>query len=187
MLVTQLRNQDPTSPLQPHEFAAQLAQFSSVEQLTQLNAGMGALTGASQLNTLMGETAFSASLVGKEIVAAGNKVEIPNTGAGVVRLDVGLGGGVGTITLKDENGRVVATRPIGELKAGLQNVTLPADLPPGTYTYSVSCTGGNKSDVSVRTFVTGQVDSVHFDNGRITLRVGKLEVQLEDLSAIGKP
>src|SRR5262245_59898425 len=61
LLVTQLRNQDPTSPLQPYEFAAQLAQFSSVEQLTQLNAGVSALGGQSQLNTLMSETAFSAS------------------------------------------------------------------------------------------------------------------------------
>jgi flagellar basal-body rod modification protein FlgD len=187
LLVTQLRNQDPTSPMQAYEFAAQLAQFSSVEQLTQLNAGVGALAGASQLNTLMSETAFSSSLVGKDIVAAGNKVDIPKSGSGVVRVDVGVGGGSGTITLTDANGKEVATRSIGQLQAGVQNVTLPADLPPGTYTYAVKCTGANKSDVTVRTFITGHVDGVHFDNGNITLRVGNLEVQLEDLSEIGKP
>ena len=69
----------------------------------------------------------------------------------------------------------------------MQNVTLPNDLPPGTYTYSVTCTGANKTAVDVRTFVTGHVDGVHFDNGRITLRIGKLDVALEDLSEIGKP
>src|SRR5262249_43787617 len=130
LLVTQLRNQDPTSPLQPYEFAAQLAQFSTVEQLTQLNAGVSALGGQSQLNTLMSETAFSASLVGKDIVAAGNKVEIPNGAPGVVRIEVGLGGGAGVITLKDSNGKVVAERPIGALQAGGQDVTLPAGRPP---------------------------------------------------------
>ena len=152
-----------------------------------VRTGMNSLASASQLNTLMSETAFSASLVGKDIVAAGNQVEIPNTGPGTVRIDVGLGGGTGTITLKDASGREVATRPIGQLKAGVQTVTLPADLPPGTYTYSVKCTGANQSSVNVQTFVTGQVAGVHFDNGRITLRIGNLEVQLENLSEIGKP
>ena len=42
LLVAQLRNQDPTSPQEGHEFAAQLAQFSTVEQLTQLNATVAA-------------------------------------------------------------------------------------------------------------------------------------------------
>lgn len=187
LLVTQLRNQDPTSPMQPYEFAAQLAQFSSVEQLTELNSAVNALGGESQLNTLMSETSFSASLVGKDIVAAGNKVQIPKDTPGVVRIDVGIGGGSGTITLTDANGKVVAERPIGSLKAGVQNVTLPGDLPPGAYTYSVKCTGANGSDVAVKTFVTGHVDGVHFDNGKITLRLGDIEVQIEDLSEIGKP
>jgi flagellar basal-body rod modification protein FlgD len=187
MLVTQLKNQDPTSPLQPNEFAAQLAQFSSLEQLTQLNEGLDALNAAGQLNTLMSETSFSSSLVGKTIIATGNAVEIPQSGAGVVRVEVGTGGGDATITLKDKNGKVVAERPIGHLEAGVQNVTLPADLPPGDYTYSVKCTGANQSDVAVRTYITGRVDGVHFGNGTVTLRIGKLEVPLDDLSEIGAP
>lgn len=187
LLVTQLKNQDPTNPLQPHEFAAQLAQFTSVEQLTQLNAGIATLSDQSQLSTLMSETSFSASLVGKHIVAQGDQVEIPKSGPGNVRIDVGLGGGAGTLTLKDANGRTVATAPLGKLAAGPQTVELPADLPPGKYTYSVECKGANDAKVAVRTFVTGTVDGVHFSNGSITLRVGSMEIGLDALSEIGKP
>ena len=187
LLVTQLKNQDPTNPMQPHEFAAQLAQFTSVEQLTQVNAGIAALSAQNQLSTLMSETSFSASLVGKTIVAQGDQVEIPKTGQGAIRIDVGLGGGAGTLTLKDANGRSVATVPLGNLSAGPQTVALPADLPPGKYTYAVDVKGANDAKVAVRTFVTGTVDGVHFSNGTITLRVGSMEIGLDSLSEIGKP
>lgn len=187
LLVTQLKNQDPTSTLQPHEFAAQLAQFSSVEQLTTLNAGISDIAAQGQLNTLMSQTAFSASLVGKDVVAQGDQVDIPTTGAGKVRLDVGTGGGDVEITLKDKNGHIVATRPLGRVEAGAHNVELPGDLPAGSYTYSVKCTGANGSDVPVRTFVTGQVSGVHFSSNGITLRVGNLEIPLSDLSELGQP
>ena len=187
LLVTQLRNQDPTNTLQPHEFAAQLAQFSSVEQLTTLNAGVASLAAQSQFNTLMSQTAFSASLVGKDIVAAGDQVQIPTSGPAKIRLDIGLGGGDGEIVLKDATGREVAKRPIGRLTAGMQTVELPADLPPGNYHYEVTCKGGNGGKVDVRTFTTGRVDGVHFMNGAITLRIGSMEIPLSDLSEIGQP
>jgi flagellar basal-body rod modification protein FlgD len=44
LLVTQLQNQDPTQPKADGEFLAQLAQFSSLEQLTELNKKIDALT-----------------------------------------------------------------------------------------------------------------------------------------------
>ncbi len=186
LLVTQLRNQDPTSPLQPHEFAAQLAQFTSVEQLSQLNTGLAALHDQAQFNTMLSETAFSASLVGKDIVALGNKLAITNAGPGRARIDVGVGGGTGTLSLKSADGSVRKV-DLGHLAAGVQTVDLPADIPPGSYTYSVQCTGANASDVTVRTFTIGRVDGVHFANGRITLRIGSLEVGLDELSEIGAP
>lgn len=46
LLVTQLQNQDPTQPKADGEFLAQLAQFSTLEQLTQMNEKIDALTAA---------------------------------------------------------------------------------------------------------------------------------------------
>lgn len=187
LLVTQLKNQDPTSTLQPHEFAAQLAQFSSVEQLTSLNESLTALQSQAQFDSMVNQTTFSASLVGKTIVADGNAVEVPRTGSGQVRLDVGVGGGRATLTLTDAHGNKVRDVELGSLPAGAQTVALPDDLPPGAYTYSVTCKGANGSAVKVRTYTMGTVDGVHFKNGSITLRLGALEVALADLSEIGTP
>jgi flagellar basal-body rod modification protein FlgD len=40
ILITQLQNQDPTSPMQDREFIAQMASFSSLEQMTNMNQTM---------------------------------------------------------------------------------------------------------------------------------------------------
>jgi len=45
ILITQLQHQDPTSPMQDKEFIAQMAQFSSLEQMTNMSAGFQRLTG----------------------------------------------------------------------------------------------------------------------------------------------
>ena len=46
LLVTQLKNQDPLSPQDPSQFVAELAQFSSLDQLISINQELGAVTGA---------------------------------------------------------------------------------------------------------------------------------------------
>ena len=62
-MLTQLKQQDPTNPLKSHEMAAQLAQFSSVEQLTNMNQ---TLTKMSQKGT--GSEKFDVlSLIGKMV------------------------------------------------------------------------------------------------------------------------
>jgi flagellar basal-body rod modification protein FlgD len=184
LLVTQLKNQDPMSPMQPNEFAAQLAQFSSVEQLIQLNDSMTNQSAAVQMSTLAGQASLGASLIGRQVVAEGNDVVIPPDGKAGIRIDIGGIGGAATLTLKDAKGAVVATRDLGALPAGHQTVALPTDLPPGSYTYAVTVKGSQDASVSVMTYTTGVVDAVQFDNNQILLRLGGLKVPLGNVAEI---
>jgi flagellar basal-body rod modification protein FlgD len=58
ILITQLQHQDPSKPLEDKEFIAQMAQFTSVEQLSNMNTELKAL------RQMMG---FSPAFIGKEI------------------------------------------------------------------------------------------------------------------------
>ena len=185
LLVTQLKHQDPLSPLQAHEFAAQLAQFTSVEKLTELNEGMARQEESLAMATLLSKTSFSAGLIGRQVMAAGDQVTVANgDGPTRVTIDVGTGGGQGKLQILDSTGREVATRELGPLHAGRQTVALPADLPPGTYRYKVTVTGAGDKKVPVTTFTTGVVDGISFLSGRIVLRMGTIEIELEDVAEI---
>jgi flagellar basal-body rod modification protein FlgD len=89
LLIAQLKNQDPLNPLQPYEFAAQLAQFSSVEQLAQLNEAVQQEILSSQQALMMNQAGFSAALLGRSVVAEGGQVGIPSSGSTQVRIKVG--------------------------------------------------------------------------------------------------
>lgn len=67
LLVTQIRNQDPLKPMEGTEFTAQLAQFSSLEQLSNMSKGIDDLLlfQGSLQNTL------TTDLIGKQVKVAG--------------------------------------------------------------------------------------------------------------------
>ncbi|MGG1551142.1 flagellar hook capping FlgD N-terminal domain-containing protein [Paenibacillus ferrarius] len=85
ILITQLQNQDPTQPLQDKEFIAQMAQFTSVEQLTNM---------ASEMKLMRQSLGFVSGLIGKSITWT----DIDSSGASVESSGI-----VDSITFKDGN------------------------------------------------------------------------------------
>jgi flagellar basal-body rod modification protein FlgD len=67
LLVAQMKNQDPTSPMESTDYVAQLATFSQVEQSVQMNAKLEQILAASSLSQASG-------IVGREITSADGTV-----------------------------------------------------------------------------------------------------------------
>lgn len=85
ILITQLQNQDPTQPLQDKEFIAQMAQFTSVEQLTNM---------ATEMKLMRQSIGFVSGLIGKSISwTTTDSAGVPAEMSGVVD----------SITFKDGN------------------------------------------------------------------------------------
>jgi flagellar basal-body rod modification protein FlgD len=88
LLITQLQNQDPTRPLEDKEFISQMAQFSSLEQMVEMNKTLGSLITDYRVN-------YSTSLLGKQVEVFDGRSG--RSEVGVVD-EVSLQGGVPTVS-----------------------------------------------------------------------------------------
>lgn len=181
LLITQLRNQDPLSPLEAQEFASQLAAFSTVDELSQINAGMTEEIAASQTAAVLSQTTFGASLIGRRVLAEGNQVAVGSDGSAEITAEVGGNGGEATLTIFDASGDEVATVDVGRVESGRQTLALPDDLEAGIYSYELTVTDANGAAVSVTPFVSGIVDRLLFEDGAIQLCLGDIRVTLDAL------
>ena len=80
LLVSQLEHQDPLSPVANEDFVAQLATFSSLEQLEGLNQNVVAMIALNQSNALLSQLTQSSALIGKEVTWQGFESEEEHSG-----------------------------------------------------------------------------------------------------------
>jgi flagellar basal-body rod modification protein FlgD len=189
LLVAQLKNQDPMSPDGGQEMAAQLAQFSSLEQLTQIGTSLE--TQGSYLQGVIGSLAASGAqgAVGKSVLAYGSHVYVPADGAASVRFAVGGGGGTATLRIFDESGKEISSRPLGTLKAGEQKASLgglTAGLKEGWYTYAVDVVDATGKAVATTPYTAATVDGLRYTPEGPLLTAGELTIPYEALVEIGR-
>src|SRR5690606_15024236 len=158
LFVAQMKNQDPLNPMQGEELAAQLAQFSSVEQLINLNQQLEAQSSSSAAMIQTLQNGSAANLIGREVFAAGDAVVVPENGSAAVTVSVANAGGAGVLHVYDLAGKEVGTRDLGLIPGGRQTIELgsAADgLAAGGYTYSVKVVDAAGATVPVQTYSHG--------------------------------
>jgi flagellar basal-body rod modification protein FlgD len=187
LLVTQMQNQDPLNPMQGEEFAAQLAQFSSLEQLVGIGEQLSSQADMAQL-ALNGVNAQNAmGTLGRVVTAQGNGVAVPASGQASVTFDVGTGGGDAIVRVYDAAGREVGSRELGEVAAGRQTVELgsaASQLPAGNYTYKVEVKDAAGAEVAVQTYTVGKIDGVRYGQDGPVLLSGGIEIPLQYVVAV---
>ncbi len=181
MLLAQLKNQDPLKPLDGTEFAVQLAQFSSLEQLNNMNSELKNLG----LYQMTQGNAQAVSLIGKEITAAqGGTFRVEGTSA---NLSYRLSQDARKVTVKiyDLNGKLVDTIESADQKAGLQTLQWNAGrFGKGDYTYEVSALDAAGNAVSADTMMTGTVTAVQFKDKTVYLTVNGQEIAFGDVVSV---
>lgn len=184
LLTEQLQNQDPLDPMKNEEFVAQLAQFSSLEQLFGLQATMEAVyLGIASMNN-----ASMANLLGTEVVASGDTIRVSGDGAPeTLHFDALSSFDRATVTITDESGRVIDTFEVGAHEAGEFELTWdgtdqdgqPVD--EGLVTFSIAATDAEGASVEVRTLITGIVDQMDYSTGSPRPSIDGVSVPLESI------
>ncbi len=181
LLVAQLKNQDPLKPMDGTDFAAQLAQFSSLEQLNNLNEGIKNL-GVYQMSQA---NAQAVNLIGKEVVI-GNGNTVKASGQ-PVDLAYELAGAAKTVEIRifDAEGSLVDTVTTGDQAAGANKATWNGGINhQGTYTFRVSAKGADGGDIAATTLSSGKVTAVSFKNQSIYINVGGQEMPFSDVREV---
>lgn len=190
MLVMQLRFQDPLNPMEGTEFAAQLAQFSSVEQLANMNASLGASLEANYLMTQAITNSLSASLIGKDVKAAAESFRFG--GSGDVRLGYTLKSAADHVTVKilDESGNVVRTITNSGTLKGDNTFTWDGRndagelLGSGTYRFTVEAADGSGQTIESTRYLYGTVSGVRFREDGSYFVVDGAEISFADILEI---
>lgn len=114
LMLAQMKNQDPTKPLDPNEFMSQLAQFSTVNGIQELKQSVDAM--ASMLAS--DQSIKAATLVGREVMSPGNRGTLAEGGS--IDGQVVLGGSATDLNIKvySESGILVRTISMGGHGAG---------------------------------------------------------------------
>lgn len=183
MLIAQLKNQDPLNPLDGSNFAAQLAQFSSLEQLQNMNTKLQTLgTSFSSLNNVQ-----VANLIGNEVSAKGNTTAVEGS-TNTLYYNLSSAVQQGTIKIYNSQGTLVKALSLGSQNAGINSMTWNcANVPAGTYTFEVSANDSSGKAVTANALITGKVTSATFKNSLPYLTVNGQDVAFADIISIRKP
>lgn len=173
LLVTQFKHQDPLNPMDDKEFVAQLSQFSSLEQLINLNSSMDGLTTATREQQLMNASSY----IGKDVAAAGSSVGKLNGKISAYHYAFGDTMSKGTINVYDPNGQLVYSEELGSHAAGQGKFIWSglrydgAVMPDGVYIVRLSCLDVNGQPMLTDSMVTGTVSGVTNSNGTLYLNL----------------
>lgn len=185
LLIIQLQYQDPFSPLENQEFMAQLAQFSSLEQLQNVNSNL-------QANFLLTQSlnnSLATNLIGKRVIALGNEAYLSGDEGEEITFDLSEDAGV-TVEIYDTEGNLVRTLKGGALSSGRNQIHWDGNdsdgnsLPAGNYSFEVKATNSDNNPVDVTTYSTGLVTGIKFEGGNAVLMLGDQEVNLSEIIEI---
>jgi flagellar basal-body rod modification protein FlgD len=188
LLVTQLQHQDPLNPAESTEFTAQLAQFSSLEQLNNINDNLKnmALFQTSVTNSQ------AVSYIGKEITARGNAVYRESGQPAECHFELADNAALTVISVYDVNGGFVNSFETGPLDAGRQFAAWDGTdrngnpVSTGLYRFEVQAVDANNQGVSVTPLMSAVVTGVSFRDQTASLITGLQTIAIDDVIAVSE-
>ncbi len=187
LLVTQLKYQDPSKPMEHYEMASQMAQFNTVEQLVGVNkalANMGKAQGMAVGDKLT-------QYLDKNVEVEGNHLQVAEDGSVTKgRFQLPSFGSSVAVEISNEDKKIVRTLMLGSQQAGSHDISwdgkdsknLP--LPKGNYSFHIRATTEDGNAIKVSTSYLTKVTGVSDLKGKGTLESSNGPIDSEKIIAI---
>lgn len=185
LLIAQLRNQDPLNPMDGTDFAAQLAQFSSLEQLANLNQTVRQSVDANFMLIQSVNNTMTANLIGKSAKLAGGTIQYD--GQASIQFGYDLPGNAKNVTINiyDENGKIVKTmenvpKLTGEHKLSWDFTDNNGEsVPKGNYRIEIEAESAiDGSDLNVGIYTYGAISGIKFTDTGTKILIDGIEYDL---------
>jgi flagellar basal-body rod modification protein FlgD len=190
LFIAQLQHQDPLSPLDPNDLTAQLAQFSSLEQLTSINTHLDTLTSVSK----QANSASLLALLGREVDFDGSQVPVTNGKAAPVDFTLDQAQEKVDATVRASDGTVVRVVQLGALGAGPHTfqfdgkTTDGATVPDGAYGIEIDAVApGAKVPTQVSLQGRAAVDGVDLSSDPPAVLIGSIRIPLDQVKEVHAP
>lgn len=193
LLITQLQNQDPLSPLDNADFMSQTTAFSQLDEMINMNTSMKSLVELMQLQALNSNSLMSgANTIGKEIEYMTNMVTIGGDATPVISFYLGEAASPDKSLIKiyNQEGQLITSFNPTEMKKGENNIYWNGigaggvTVPDGTYTFKVEAYDAQGKEVQVEEFGKGTVKGVKVINGQLYFDIGTGVVSSEYVYSI---
>ena len=188
LLVAQLQNQDPLNPMDSTAFTSQLAEFSSLEQLSNVNENLEYLKMyQSSINN-----AQAVSFIGKNIDAVGDSIQLESGENEEIHFELNQDSSSVFINVYNNSGGLVKIIENGLMGKGKQSVEWDGRdnggniLPEGIYKYEVMAVDANSDKVQTVTYISERVTGVTFKNGVTYLMAGGMEFPIGDVIEVSE-
>ena len=187
LLTTQLKNQDPLSPLEPTEFTNQLVNFASVEQQIATNDNIEKLLSVQNAALASAIIGF----VGREVVAdTSGKLPLQN-GEATFEYTLGSSASNVVMTISDDNGRILFTKA-GETGVGKHEVTWDGkdaqdqQMPDGSYNLSITPLAFSGETIEHTTRVKAVITGISLANGETKMDASGVTIPFEKIETVTK-
>ncbi|MBN2526190.1 MAG: hypothetical protein JXR76_07340 [Deltaproteobacteria bacterium] len=187
LLISQMQHQDPLEPMKNHEFVAQLATFSNVEQLVSVNEGIASL---GNIQSAAYESS-AASYIGKEVEVISRQMTVNGTGEPIQTGFVLTKHADNVVVdFSNSSGEVVRSIHLGAKNMGPVDIewnTLNNNGEPvakGVYSMEVHAADSDGNPVQYEARVRGKVDGVSYDTGTAVLQLGDLQATVANIVGV---
>ncbi|AHZ83756.1 flagellar hook capping FlgD N-terminal domain-containing protein [Bdellovibrio bacteriovorus] len=190
LMLTQMKNQDPTNPLKSHEMAAQLASFSSLEQMQNMNKSLDEMKNGQKPS----ENFQALNLIGKAVAGDSSKVvRGTNDREHDFKFTLPMAASEVSVKVRDAEGNVVRTYNLKSLKAGENKLTWNGEdekamkALPGEYQFIAEAKTADGKKMGIKTDFDGMITGVSYSNEGPVLHVGNQAIRFSDVKKITDP